>query len=163
IPLTEKYDNLLIVGTFSKSRSMAGARLGFGIGNKELIADLNLIKYSTNPYNINRLSAAAGIATLKNDDYTLNNCKIIAENREFTMAELKKLGFNLTKSAANFVFAKHPKIQGEDLYLKLKKKGILIRHFERKEICDYNRITIGTKEQMITLVNTIKEILEEEK
>lgn len=161
VSLVHKYDNLLVTQTFSKSRSMAGARLGFGIGCRELIRDLNTIKYSTNPYNINRMTAAAGVATLKENEYTEKNCKTIMENRRYTVGELEKLGFELTDSMTNFVFAKHSKIDGELLYKKLKERGILVRHFSKKEIAQYNRITIGTKKQMQKLISTIREILEE--
>ncbi len=160
VPLIKKYDNLLVTQTFSKSRSMAGARLGFGVASKALIQDLNTIKYSTNPYNINRLTMAAGIGTLEDDTYTKENCRKIIENREYTADSLKKLGFILTNSGANFVFAKHPEVDGKELYLKLKENGILVRHFDKPEISAYNRITIGTKEQMETLLKTTKSILE---
>lgn len=163
VGLTKKYDNLLVTGTFSKSRSMAGARLGFGIGNAKLIADLNTVKYSTNPYNVNRLTAAAGIAALEDNGYYMDNCKIIQENREWTTAELEKLGFTVLPSTANFIFAKSDKIGGEELYLTLKESGILIRHFTKERICDYNRITIGTAEQMKLFIDAVKKILEERK
>lgn len=163
IPLIRKYDNLLVTQTFSKSRSMAGARLGFGIGCKELIRDLNTVRYSTNPYNINRMTMAAGIATLKNDDITAKNCENIIKTREKTVAELNRIGFEITDSKANFIFAKHPKIDGKELYLKLKDRGILVRHFDKERIGQYNRITVGTPEQMKTLTDTIKTILEESK
>lgn len=161
VPLIKKYDNLLVTGTFSKSRSMAGARLGFGIGNKNLIADLNTVKYSTNPYNVNRLTAAAGIAALEDNDYYMTNCKTIEANRAWTTAELKKLGFSVLPSSANFIFAKTDKISGEKLYSRLKEKGILIRHFTKERICEYNRITIGTKEQMCSFIDTVKEIIKQ--
>lgn len=163
VGLTKKYDNLLVTGTFSKSRSMAGARLGFGIGNAKLIADLNTVKYSTNPYNVNRLTAAAGIAALEDNGYYMDNCKIIQENREWTTAELEKLGFTVLPSTANFIFAKSDKIGGEEFYLTLKEMGILIRHFTKERICDYNRITIGTAEQMKLFIDAVKKILEERK
>ena len=159
VPLTKKYDNLLVTQTFSKSRSLAGARLGFGIGNEALIADLNTIKYSTNPYNVNRMTSAAGIAALQDNDYYMNNCKTIAENREYTKAELAKLGFETLDSKANFIFTRCDKIGGGEFYLALKKNGILVRHFSKPVISDYVRITIGTKEQMDALLNTTKEIL----
>lgn len=161
VPLIKKYDNLLVTQTFSKSRSMAGSRLGFGVGSKALIQDLNTIKYSTNPYNINRMTMAAGIGVLADAEYTENNCRTIIENREFTASELKKLGFTMTDSYANFVFAKSDKISGEELYLKLKEKGVLVRHFTKDKICEYNRITIGTKKQMESLISAIKSILED--
>ncbi len=159
VSLIDKYDNLLVTQTFSKSRSMAGARLGFGIGNKDLIADLNTIKYSTNPYNVNRLTEWAGVAALNDNEYYMENCKKIIENREYTANELLKLGFEVIPSKANFIFAKSNKISGEKLYLTLKEKGILIRHFGKERIKEYIRITIGTKTQMETFINTLKEIL----
>ncbi len=161
IPLTKKYDNLLVTGTFSKSRSMAGARLGFGVGNKELIRDLNTIKYSTNPYNINSMTMAAGLGVLADEEYTKANCGEIIKNREFTLNELKKLGFRCTESLANFVFAKHSTVGGKEIYLKLKDKGVLIRHFDKERITDYNRITIGNKRQMEVFIEKLKQALEE--
>lgn len=161
IPLIHKYDNLLVTQTFSKSRSMAGARLGFGVGCKALIADLNTIKYSTNPYNINKMTMAAGLGALESEDSIIRNCRIIMENRKYTMAELKKLGFKVTDSLANFIFAKHPGFDGEEIYRELKNQGILVRHFKNpSSIADYVRITIGTKEQMDSLIDALKNITE---
>ncbi len=159
VPLIKKYDNVLVVQTFSKSRSMAGARLGFAIGNKELIADLNTIKYSTNPYNINRMTMAAGIGTLCDEEYTKNNCASIIENREYAMERMKEMGFEMTPSLANFIFAKHNKIGGEALYKALREKGILVRHFEKERLYDYNRITVGSREQMTILCDKLEEII----
>lgn len=159
VKLTGKYDNLLVTRTFSKSRSMAGARLGFGVGCKELIADLNKIKYSTNPYNINKMTMAAGIGTMADEEYTLKNCAEIIKNREYTANELKKLGFLLTPSAANFVFAKHSSVGGEKIYSVLKNNGVLVRHFDKKEISEYNRITIGTREQMDKMLDILRKEL----
>lgn len=161
LPLVEAYDNLLVTRTFSKSRSLAGARLGVGIAQPELIADLNAVRNSTNPYNVNRLTAAAGIACLKHDDYNMENCRKIIETRSWSERALKDLGFEMTTSRTNFLFARHPDISGDELYKRLKDRGILIRHFKDQRICDYNRITIGTPEQMEKLVEAIKEILEE--
>ena len=160
VPLIKKYDNLLVTQTFSKSRSMAGARLGFGVGSKELIQDLYKIKYSTNPYNVNSITAALGIGVLKDDAYVKKNCEEIIKNREYTKSELQKLGFEVTDSCTNFLFAKHNKISGFNLYNELKNRGILVRHFPKKEICDYNRITIGNMNEMHILIDTIKKILE---
>ena len=162
ISLVPKYDNLLVTQTFSKSRSMAGARLGFGIGNEKLIADLNTIRYSTNPYNVNRMTEAAGVAALEDADYFRRNCETIVENRAWTTEALQKLGFTVLPSFANFVFAKSAKIGGEALYRKLKDRGILVRHFTKERIRDFNRITIGTGAQMQTLVDAIQAILKEE-
>lgn len=160
-PLIKEYKNLLVVQTFSKSRSMAGARLGFAFGDKELIDDLNKIKYSTNPYNLNRLTLVAGEAAIKENDYYMNNCKKIIETRAFTTAKLEKIGFEVIDSKANFIFAKNDAISGEQLYKLLKSKGILVRHFSDEKIKDYVRITIGARGDMETFLKTVKEILEE--
>lgn len=163
VKLAETYENLLVVQTFSKSRSMAGARFGFAIGAPELIEDLEKIKYSTNPYNINRLTMAAAIAALKSDSYFEDNCRKITETREYTASELRKSGFSVLPSLANFLFVRSDCIGGEKLYQALKAKGILVRHFEKERISDYNRITIGTRKEMETLVAKIQEILKEDK
>lgn len=161
VELVGKYDNLLVVQTFSKSRSMAGARLGFAIAGKEIINDLNKLKYSTNPYNINRLTLAAGAASLDAQTYYDENCKKIESAREYTKKELEKLGFFVLPSKANFLFAQSPDIDGEELYLKLKEKGVLVRHFSNERIRNFNRITIGTYEQMRIFTEKVKEITEE--
>lgn len=160
VPLTKKYSNLLVTMTFSKSRSMAGARLGFGIGQRELIDDLVRIKYSTNPYNVNRMTAAAGLGALLDREYFCENCRKIIEAREWTAGVLSSLGFELTPTRANFIFAKSDEIGGEELYLSLKDRGVLVRHFKSPRIRDYVRITVGSLEQMEILTDTIKEILE---
>lgn len=161
IKLIHKYDNLLVTGTFSKSRSLAGGRLGFGIANEALIKDLNTVKYSTNPYNVNRMTMAAGVGAIEDNEYFVNNCREIQNVREYASEELQKMGFELTPSSANFIFAASKNIDGETLYLKLKEKGILIRHFDKERIKNYNRITVGTKEQMDLLLGAIKDINEE--
>lgn len=161
IPLIKKYDNLLVTGTFSKSRSLAGGRLGFGIGCKEIIRDLNTVKYSTNPYNVNRMTMAAGIGSLEDEAYVRENCKKIIEVRDWTANELKKLGFTMTESQANFLFAKHTQADGRQIYLSLKQKGVLVRHFDSDRLRDYNRITIGNAEQMKIFIETLKLVLEE--
>ena len=159
IPLVRKYENLIVTGTFSKSRSMAGARLGFGIASPALIRDLSAIKYSTNPYNVNAMTQAAGIATLRENDQILQNCRTIISTREYTQAELARLGFTMTDSRTNFIFAKHPEVSGEYLYTALRQKGILVRHFTKPEIAEYNRITVGSRLEMEALIKAIKEIL----
>lgn len=161
VSLTRRYDNLLVTQTFSKSRSLAGARLGFGIGCPSLIRDLNTIKYSTNPYNVNRMTMAAGIGALTDRKYFADNCRAIEQTREWTSDELRALGFTVLDSKANFVFAAHGRISGKELYLKLKQNGILVRHFDSARLTDFNRITIGSMEQMRTLISTIKKILED--
>ena len=160
IALTGRYDNLLVTGTFSKSRSMAGARLGFGVASKELIDDLETIKFSTNPYNVNSMTAAAGVGALEDEEYTKSNCRKIIENRAYASEKLKKLGFTLTESSANFLFAASPKIGGKALYEKLKERGILVRHFEKERLYDYNRITVGTKEEMDALIAAVEDIFQ---
>ncbi len=160
VPLIHKYDNLLVTMTFSKSRSMAGGRLGFGIGSRALIQDLNTVKYSTNPYNINRMTMAAGLGVVEDEAYTRANCQTVMENRAYTVAELQKLGFKCTDSKANFIFARHEKIDGGDLYAKLKSMGILVRHFQKPIISPYVRISVGSREQMDALLRAIKVILE---
>ena len=161
VSLIKKYDNLLVTQTFSKSRSLAGGRLGFGIASRELIADLHTIRYSTNPYNVNSMTAAAGYGVLCDGEYTKKNCQIIMENREWTAAQLKNRGFELTDSKTNFIFAKHPRLDGEELYAALKARGVLIRHFRAPRICDYNRITVGSREQMQAFLDAVDEILKE--
>ncbi len=161
VKLIEKYDNLLVTQTFSKSRSLAGARLGFGVANEKLISDLMRIKYSTNPYNVNRASAGLGMGAILDKEYFENNCKKIIENREQTKKKLIELGFTLTDSYANFLFAKTDKISGKELYLKLKENGVLVRHFDSPRISDYIRITIGNQEQMQIFIEKTAKILEE--
>ncbi len=162
VPLIKKYDNLLVTGTFSKSRSMAGARLGFGVACEALIRDLNTIKYSTNPYNVNKMTMAAGYGALCDKEYFENNCKTIIENREYTKEKLSQLGFTMTDSSANFIFAKHEALEGLEIYEKLKERGVLVRHFKGLRICEYNRITVGTREQMVVLVDEISKIIKGE-
>ena len=159
LPLIHRYDNLLVAQTFSKSRSMAGARLGFGAACKSLIADLNTVKYSTNPYNINRMTMAAGVGVLEDEDYTKANCRAVMENRAWTVNELTSLGFHCLPSLSNFIFATHPNYGGGELYRNLKARGVLVRHFDTPRLREYNRITVGSKEQMQTLIDTLYDIL----
>ena len=161
VKLIEKYDNLLVTQTFSKSRSLAGARLGMGFANEELITDLRTAKYSMNPYNVNAMTMAAGLGALEDEAYTKANCRTIMENRAFTTEELRKLGFTVLDSMTNFVLAGSPVISGKDLYEQLKVKGILVRYFGTERLSPYVRITIGTRAQMETMLKAIKEILEE--
>ena len=158
-PLIADYDNLLVVRTCSKSRCMAGARLGYAIGAAGLIEDLEKLKFSTNPYNINRLTMKLGEVTVDAEAYYQEKCAEIISVRQWTAKRLEALGFTVLPSSANFLFAKSCRIGGERLYLELKKRGILVRHFSKPRIQDFNRITIGTAEQMELLVQTIQTIL----
>lgn len=159
VPLIRKYNNLIVTQTFSKSRSMAGARLGFGVACPDLINDLYRLIYSTNPYNLSRVNMAAGLGAILDEDYTRRNCKAIIETREKTSDKLKSLGFTVLPSNANFIFAKSNNIGGRELYERLKSEGILVRHFDKPRIKDFLRITIGSQDEMETLIEKIKLIL----
>lgn len=157
--LLDRYDNLLVVRTFSKSRCLAGGRLGYAFGSPELIADLEKIRYSTNPYDVNRLTQQLGEATVDEEPYYQQKCAEIIRTRQWTASELKKLGFEVLPSDANFLFARTERMGGGALYQALKDRGILVRHFGKERIKDFNRITIGTPEQMAVFVETVREIL----
>ena len=159
VQLIRKHQNLIVVQTFSKSRSLAGARVGFAVADKEIIDDLYRIIYSTNPYNLSRTNMSAALGALEDPDYTRCNCETVIANREHTTRELQRLGFNVIPSSANFVFASSPQIGGKDLYEKLKQTGILIRHFDKPRISDFVRITIGSREDMDALIGAIKLII----
>ena len=161
LPLMETYDNLLVTRTYSKSRCLAGGRLGYAFGAPGLIADLEKIKYSTNPYNLDRLTLRLGEATVDAESYYQEKCAAIQQTRAWTAEKLKELGFTVLPSQANFLFAKSPDMDGGALYLALKAKGILVRHFTNPRICQFNRITIGTPEQMAVFMDTLKEVLYE--
>ena len=139
---------------------MAGARLGFAFGSKELIDDLNRIKYSTNPYNINRLTLLAGAAAIDDHEYYTECCKKIAETRELAKGMLSQLGFEYLDSDSNFIFARTDRLGGGELYKRLKEQGVLVRHFSDPLISDYVRITVGTPGQMDILFEKTEKILE---
>lgn len=159
--LISKYDNLLVARTFSKSRCMAGGRLGYALASPGLIADLEKMKFSTNPYSLNRLTLTLGEATVDAEDYYRQMCREIVRVREITTKGLQALGFTVLPSEANFVFATSPAIGGEELYLALKARGILVRYFNTPRLKDYNRITIGTQAQMEQFLATVRDILKE--
>ncbi len=161
VPMIYRYDNLLVVQTMSKSRSLAGGRIGFALGSPELIADLNRVKYSFNPYNINRLSLIAGAAAVEDEPYFQTCCNTIQENRAWLVGELERLGFSVLPSKANFVFAKSDRIPGGELYRKLKENGVLVRWFDKDRIRDYVRITIGSMEQLAELADALDHLLDE--
>ena len=160
VPLIDQYENLLVVQTFSKSRQLAGARLGLAMGNAKLIADLNRVKFSLNPYNINRLTLKAGQAALEDTAYFEKTRAAIMDTRAWTVQQLTDRGFTVLDSRANFVFASTERINGGVLYKKLKKNGILVRHFNAPRIENWLRITIGTPEQMQALMDAVDKILE---
>ena len=162
LELIDKYDNLIVVQTFSKARSMAGMRIGYAISNPTLIKYLNDAKYSFNSYTMNQTSIVCGVEAVKDREYFENGVRKIVETREWAKEELKKLGFTYLDSGSNFIFAKHKRISGETLYKKLKEKGVLVRHFNGERIKDFNRITVGAKDEMTVLIEKIKEIIEEE-
>ena len=161
VGLTKKYDNILVCQTFSKSRSFAGGRLGYGIGSEALISDLNTVKYSTNPYNINSMTSAMGIGILKDREYTATNCRTIMENRDYTVKALENMGFRVLPSSANFIFVSSDKIDGGEYYRKLKEKKILVRHFDKPRISSWCRVSIGRRDQMEAFLKATEEILKE--
>lgn len=161
VSLIDRYKNLFVVGTFSKSRQLAGARLGFGVGNTELIADMNRLRFSLNPYNVNSLTQAAGGAVLQEQEYVDQKIQETIQVREWSKQALTKLGFEQTDSQGNFLFAMYPKIAGEKLFAALREKKILVRWFNQPRTKEYLRITVGTQEQMEHLIIALTTILEE--
>lgn len=157
--LLPKYDNLVIVGTFSKSRGMAGARLGYIISSEEIIADLDKVKFSINPYNVNCLTQATGVAVLDNNDYYISCIAEICNTRDCFSKQLEEMGFCVIPSNANFVFAKHSSMSGKDIANELRERKILIRRFDKERISEYLRISIGTPAQMQTVADALKEIV----
>jgi len=161
IELTKKYDNLLIIQTFSKSRSLAGLRLGYAIGHVDLIDGLNRVKNSFNSYPIDSIAQASAIASVNDNDYFKITVKKIIQTRDNSTAALKELGFDALTSNTNFIMAKHPNQDAEQLYLTLKEKGILVRYFNKPRISEYLRITIGTDDEMAQLTAALKAIIED--
>ncbi|MBS3681473.1 histidinol-phosphate transaminase [Ornithinibacillus massiliensis] len=161
VPLIQKYPNLLVIQTTSKSRSLAGLRVGYAIGSPELIEGLNKIKNSFNSYTIDRLAMAGAIAAMNADSYYKKTTAKVIETREWLSKELSQLGFHVLPSQANFIFISHPNKKAKSLYAQLKENGILVRHFSKAAIENFIRITIGTKQDMITLLERLKIILKE--
>ena len=161
VPLLQEYKNLLVVQTFSKSRQMAGARLGFAMGNKELIADLERVRNSLNPYNVNQMTQAAGIASLQCEGYFRETCRQVIETREWAAQELVRRGFVVTDSRANFLFARTPKMLSRVLFRELRQRAVLVRYFDEPRTEHWLRITVGTKEQMEILLQRLDKILKE--
>ena len=160
VKLINKYDNVLVVQTFSKSRSMAGTRLGYALGCESIIEGLNRLKFSFNSYTIDRISIEAGIESFKDNEYfEKTNAKII-QTREKTSEKLKKLGFKVLNSSANFIFISHKDIYAGDLYKELKENGVLVRYFSKDRIDNYLRVTIGTDEEMEIFIEKLEKLLQ---
>lgn len=160
LPLLEKYENLLVVRTFSKSRSMAGLRIGYAIGNQELIKALNDVKYSFNSYTMNRPSILLGTASLKDESYFRETTEKIMETRSWFESEMQKLGFSFPDSKANFIFASHKEVPAKEIFEAAKKHKIYVRYFAKPRIDNYLRITIGTREEMQSLLEFLKDYLQ---
>lgn len=161
IELLAGYDNLMIIRTFSKSRSLAGLRIGYAVGSADIIADINKIKFSFNPYSLDSLAMAAAAASLKDEEYFEETVRRIMNTRDDFADKLSELGFTLLPSAANFVFARHGRLSGGECHRLLREKNILVRYFDKEPIKDYIRITIGTDEEMKAMLKATKEILNE--
>ncbi len=159
LPLLQQYENLMVVRTFSKSRSLAGMRIGYAIGNAKLIQYLNDAKYSFNSYTMNQTSLALGMASVLDQEYFEKTCAQIIETREWTKQELASLGFTFPDSKANFIFASHPDYSARDLFAALRKEHIYVRYFDKPRIDNYLRITIGTKEEMQILIDFFKDYM----
>ena len=158
-PLIGKYDNLIVVRTFSKSRSFAGGRAAYCLSSPDVIRDIEFMRFSTNPFNLSRMACAAAEASFEDDAYFKEHVGAVVETRKkFSMA-LKGLGFEVLPSSANFVFARYPGKSGKELAGELRERSILIRRFDSERIKDYLRITIGTEEQMNVLVGALADIL----
>ena len=160
VPMIYRYDNLLVVQTMSKSRSLAGGRVGYALGAPDLIADLNRVKYSFNPYNVNRLSMAAGTAAVEDETYFQACCAAVCRTRAWTAGELEALECTVLPSQANFLFVRCPGLSGGDVYRTLRENGILVRWFDSPRIRDFVRITVGDQEQMQALVDQVAQMLE---
>ena len=159
VKLVNKYDNVLVVQTFSKSRSFAGMRLGYAIGSENIIEGLNRLKFSFNSYTVDRISIEAGIESFKDDDYFVKTNTKIIETREKTVKKLKELGFKVLNSSANFIFISHNKVFAGDLYKNLKDNGVLVRYFAKDRIDNYLRVTIGTDEDMEIFIEKLNKLL----
>ena len=162
VKLIPEYENLLVVQTFSKSRSLAGMRIGFAYGNENLIAALNAVKNSINSYTLDRLALAAAQAAVEDKAYFDDTRQAIIKIRETATGKLRELGFTVLPSQANFVFASHETVPGKVLFRRLRERGVLVRYFDKPRISNFLRITIGTEEEMDILISNLKQILEEE-
>lgn len=159
LPLIEKYDNLLVIQTFSKSRSMAGMRIGYAMGNEKLIKYMNDVKFSINSYTMNHITQICGAEAVKDKAYFEEHVNKIINSREYTKKKLTELGFTFPDSMSNFIFAKHESADANEIFAKLKEKKIFVRHWNKPRISDYLRISIGTPEEMEKLISALGEIL----
>ena len=159
VPLVAKYPNLLVIQTFSKSRSLAGLRVGFAIGQKHLIDGLERVKSSFNSYPLDRLAIAGAAAAMDDRVYFDQTRLAIVETRVSLTTQLEALGFDVMPSAANFVFARHPDKDGAELLNALREHKVIVRHFKQARIAQYLRITVGTEDECTTLINALKKIL----
>ncbi|MCR5625243.1 MAG: histidinol-phosphate transaminase [Lachnospiraceae bacterium] len=159
VDLVDEYENLVVVQTFSKSRSMAGMRIGYAIGNEELIKVLNDVRYSFNSYPLTRLSVCTGVAAIEDEDTFRENIEKIKKTREWTKGELTRLGFTFPDSETNFIFATHKSVKAVDIFNKLKEKHIFVRYFNSPKIDNYLRITIGTDDEMKTFIEEVEKIV----
>lgn len=159
LPLIHKYDNLMVVQTFSKSRAMAGTRIGFAIANEKLIGYLKDVKFSYNSYTMNLAAIELGVEAVKDKEYFQNTVQKIIKTREWTKEQLAGMGFTFTDSRSNFLFATHPRMDAQTIFEELRKRNIYVRHWNKPRIADYLRITIGTDEEMKQLVAQLKEII----
>ena len=160
LPLIDRYDNLLVVQTFSKSRSMAGMRIGYAMGNEKLIKYINDVKYSFNSYTMNQTALALGVEAIKDKAYFEETRQRVIATREWTKQELTKLGFSFGDSMSNFIFATHERVPAKELFEALKKEHIFVRYFSKERISNYLRISIGTKEEMEELIRFLKNYLQ---
>lgn len=160
LPLIEKYDNLLVVQTFSKSRGMAGMRIGYAMGNPVLIKYLNDVKYSFNSYTMDQTTIALGKAAVEDKEYFAETVNKVVKTREWTKQRLSELGFTFGDSKANFIFAAHRSCPAKELFGALRKENIIVRYFDKPRIHNYLRITIGTQEEMETFVEFLERYLE---
>ena len=159
LKLIDKYENLLVIQTFSKSRSMAGMRIGFAMGNSKLIKYLNDVKFSVNSYTMNQLSQICGAESVRDEKYFKNTVELIINTREKTKTALAELGFEFTDSKSNFLFVKHNSVKAKYIFEELKKKKIYVRYWNKPRIDNYLRITVGTPEEMSKLISALKEIV----
>ena len=150
-----KYDNLIVVRTFSKSRSLAGSRIGYAIASKEIIKALHNVKYSYNSYTMDSLTIKIGVEAIKDDKYFRENLEKVISTREWTYNKLLELGFEVSESKANFLFAKPNFISAKELFHELKNRNIFVRYFDKPRINEYLRISIGTDQEMKELIDTI--------